>query len=107
MRCPHAGRDTLQAQGHLAERALQTAWWAEHWAANRGRQGYCVPQRTEAECLLVGGFRTVRFQAISRDNCPNLPGDLKTQIEAFLEHYSHHRYHDSLAKLVMGSFAGK
>jgi len=25
-----------------------------------------------------------------------LPGDLENQIEAFVEHYNHHRYHESL-----------
>ena len=25
-----------------------------------------------------------------------LPGDLKRQIEAFVEYYNHHRYHESL-----------
>jgi len=25
-----------------------------------------------------------------------LPGDLETQIEAFVDHYNHHRYHESL-----------
>ena len=25
-----------------------------------------------------------------------LPGDLKHQIEAFVDHYNHHRYHESL-----------
>jgi transposase InsO family protein len=29
-----------------------------------------------------------------------LPGDLKTQIEAFVEHYNHHRYHESLNNLT-------
>ena len=29
-----------------------------------------------------------------------LPGDLKTQIEAFVDHYNHHRYHESLNNLT-------
>ena len=29
-----------------------------------------------------------------------LPGDLETQIEAFVGHYNHHRYHESLANLT-------
>jgi len=28
-----------------------------------------------------------------------LPGDLERQIEAFVEHYNHHRYHESLGNL--------
>jgi len=29
-----------------------------------------------------------------------LPGDLKAQIEAFIDHYNHHRYHESLKNLT-------
>ena len=29
-----------------------------------------------------------------------LPGDLETQIDAFVEHYNHHRYHESLDNLT-------
>ncbi len=29
-----------------------------------------------------------------------LPGDLETQIEAFVAHYNHHRYHESLGNLT-------
>ena len=29
-----------------------------------------------------------------------LPGDLETQIEAFVGHYNHHRYHESLGNLT-------
>ena len=29
-----------------------------------------------------------------------LPGDLVLQIEAFIEHYNHHRYHESLKNLT-------
>ncbi len=29
-----------------------------------------------------------------------LPGDLETQIEAFVAHYNHHRYHESLRNLT-------
>ena len=29
-----------------------------------------------------------------------LPGDLETQIDAFVEHYNHHRYHESLDNLI-------
>ncbi len=29
-----------------------------------------------------------------------LPGDLENQIEAFVEHYNHHRYHESLGNLT-------
>ena len=29
-----------------------------------------------------------------------LPGDLTRQIEAFIEHYNHHRYHESLSNLT-------
>jgi putative transposase len=29
-----------------------------------------------------------------------LPGDLETQIEAFVEHYNHRRYHESLKNLT-------
>ncbi len=29
-----------------------------------------------------------------------LPGDLEAQIEAFVEHYNHHRYHESLNNLT-------
>ena len=28
------------------------------------------------------------------------PGDLETQIEAFVAHYNHHRYHESLGNLT-------
>jgi len=28
------------------------------------------------------------------------PGDLKAQIEAFVDHYNHHRYHESLQNLT-------
>jgi transposase InsO family protein len=30
----------------------------------------------------------------------DLPGDLEAQIEAFIEHYNHHRYHESLKNLT-------
>jgi len=29
-----------------------------------------------------------------------LPGDLERQIGAFVEHYNHHRYHESLGNLT-------
>ena len=29
-----------------------------------------------------------------------LPGDLENQIEAFVEHYNHHRYHESISNLT-------
>ena len=29
-----------------------------------------------------------------------LPGDLETQIEAFVGHYNYHRYHESLGNLT-------
>lgn len=29
-----------------------------------------------------------------------LPGDLETQIEAFVEHYNHRRYHESLKNVT-------
>ena len=29
-----------------------------------------------------------------------LPGDLEAQIEAFVDHYNHHRYHESLDNLT-------
>jgi len=29
-----------------------------------------------------------------------LPGDLEAQVEAFVEHYNHHRYHESLSNLT-------
>ncbi len=29
-----------------------------------------------------------------------MPGDLETQIEAFVEHYNHCRYHESLSNLT-------
>ncbi len=29
-----------------------------------------------------------------------LPGDLETQIEAFVEHYNHRRYHESLSNVT-------
>ncbi len=29
-----------------------------------------------------------------------LPGDLEAQIEAFVTHYNHHRYHESLSNLT-------
>ena len=29
-----------------------------------------------------------------------LPGDLKRQIEAFVEHYNHHRYHEALGNVT-------
>ena len=29
-----------------------------------------------------------------------LPGDLERQIEAFVDHYNHHRYHESLGNLT-------
>ena len=29
-----------------------------------------------------------------------LPGDLEASIEAFVEHYNHHRYHESLSNLT-------
>jgi hypothetical protein len=29
-----------------------------------------------------------------------LPGDLRAQIEAFVKHYNHRRYHESLANLT-------
>jgi putative transposase len=29
-----------------------------------------------------------------------LPGDLKAQVEAFVDHYNHHRYHESLDNLT-------
>ena len=29
-----------------------------------------------------------------------LPGDLERQIEAFVEHYNNHRYHESLGNLT-------
>ena len=29
-----------------------------------------------------------------------LPGDLEAQVEAFVEHYNHHRYHESLDNLT-------
>jgi transposase InsO family protein len=29
-----------------------------------------------------------------------LPGDLEAQIEAFVEHYNHQRYHESLANMT-------
>ena len=29
-----------------------------------------------------------------------LPGDLERQIEAFVEHYNHHRYHESLGNVT-------
>ncbi|RDC61379.1 RNA-directed DNA polymerase [Alteripontixanthobacter maritimus] len=29
-----------------------------------------------------------------------LPGDLETQIEAFIEHYNHQRYHESLSNVT-------
>jgi len=29
-----------------------------------------------------------------------LPGDLETQVDAFVEHYNHHRYHESLGNLT-------
>ena len=37
------------------------------------------------------------YQAFRRDN---LPGDLEAQIEAFVEHYNHCRYHESLSNLT-------
>jgi len=30
----------------------------------------------------------------------DLPGDLRQKIDAFVEHYNHRRYHESLQKLV-------
>ena len=29
-----------------------------------------------------------------------LPGDLESQIEAFIEHYNHQRYHESLSNVT-------
>ena len=30
-----------------------------------------------------------------------LPGDLEAEIEAFVAHYNHHRYHESLSNLTL------
>jgi putative transposase len=30
-----------------------------------------------------------------------LPGDLQAQVEAFVQHYNHHRYHESLRNLTL------
>ncbi|PNU04054.1 hypothetical protein A8V01_05460 [Novosphingobium guangzhouense] len=40
------------------------------------------------------GHQTLKNR-ISQENC-FLPGDLEAQIEAFVEHYNHQRYHESL-----------
>lgn len=34
-----------------------------------------------------------------------LPGDLERQIGAFVEHYNHHRYHESIGNLTPAAFA--
>ena len=50
-------------------------------------------------CMYYGMLRPSEAVSLRADNC-YLPGDLERQISAFVEHYNHVRYHESLSNLT-------
>ena len=60
------------------------------------------PQTQGKACPREGGDRTLAPDTQNRILLDNyfLPGDLEASIDRFVEHYNHHRYHESLSNLT-------
>jgi putative transposase len=60
---------------------------------------YPASEKTEVIKIVEQSHQSVRKNRILLENY-YLPGDLETQIAAFVDHYNHRRYHESLENLT-------
>ena len=74
--------------GDLAE-------WLDHRRIEHIRGAPCHPQ---TQGKIERWHQTLKNRILLENYY--LPGDLETQVAAFLEHYNHKRYHDSLNSLT-------
>ena len=57
-----------------------------------------APYHTQPQCKIERWHQTLKNRILLENYF--LPGDLEAHIEAFVEHYNHQRYHESLANVT-------
>ena len=57
-----------------------------------------APFHSQTQGKIERWHQTLKNQVLLENHF--LPGDLEAQIEAFVEHYDHRRYHESLSNLT-------